>query len=170
MRTLISIALVAAALAGATTARAASLPELEVAASYVAGTPLEVRCATTYEEYETWHDMGPFFARLFLGYTDLTEPVVYLSPRACLPLLGDWRSDPEAFGAAVLVITHESVHQRGIANELWTECLALPLVTTVAVQLGVPWASLGTIRGAALRQHNRLGAEYRGTCPARMPL
>ena len=157
-----------AALALCAPARGATQGELDAVASRIAGAPVRVACAQTYADYEAWNGMGPFFARVFLGYTDLREPVVYLSPRACLPLLAGW-ADPD-FGRGVLVLTHESVHQRGVANERWTECTALPLVTTTAEWLGTPWQAMGAVYAGAKAQHDALSREYRvGRCPRQLP-
>lgn len=146
--------------------RAIAQPSYDDVAASVAGHPVSVHCGT-WDEYAA-AGPGPFFARVFLGFTILDgSDDVYLNPDVCAGLARP--SEPRAFGAAVLILAHESVHQRGVRDELRAECLALPLVSRTALDLGADPRRIGVVRAGARAQHDRLAPEYRGKCPRLIP-
>lgn len=69
------------------------------------------------------------------GYAIASEPATYLAPWVCQPL-EQWkrgRAVPlDKLGAALLTLTHESVHLRGVHDEKIAECTALRELRGVA--------------------------------------
>lgn len=116
-------------------ARAANNPSpvLDAAASYVAGHPVSVWCETSWSDWLTMTaNNGVSEAG---GFTRAETPVVYLAPDVCEELhalVG--KEDVGSFFAAdaILTLTHESVHQRGVMDEAVTDCTALGMVSQMA--------------------------------------
>jgi hypothetical protein len=130
-------------------AHAANQPhwKLDAAVTAVAGKPVAAFCEV---DSEHWADrirtnFGPAQSpSLLLGYTLLSNPIVYLSPRVCIALKQALERGITLAGAypvslALNTLAHEAVHQRGVINEAVTECLANRYVRTLAVaHFGVP--------------------------------
>lgn len=69
------------------------------------------------------------------GYTRISEHATYLAPWVCQPL-ERWKRGKtvplDKLGAALLTLTHESIHLRGVTDERVTECTALRELRAVA--------------------------------------
>ncbi|HUP02062.1 MAG TPA: hypothetical protein VM737_11145, partial [Gemmatimonadota bacterium] len=113
-------------------------PTLDAIASEVAGKPVTAWCETSDIE---WNDAiaRAFGVRgeLLNGFTWISQPVVYLAPRVCIPLRIAFDHGYRDVGSyhlsrAMLVLIHEAVHQRGVENEAETDCTALELLPNVA--------------------------------------
>lgn len=133
----IRLAVIGAALLIAPAAHADNSPHpvLDAVATAVAGKPVTVYCENS------WYDWIMFFADQGIdgsginGFTSLSRPVVYVSPRQCETLHALInREDVGTYYAATALLTlvHEAVHQRGVADEGMADCTALPLVPQLA--------------------------------------
>lgn len=111
-------------------------PRLDAVASEVAGKPVQVWCETSIID---WVTIG---AGNYSGFTFIGIPIVYIAPRQCETLhalLSRENIGSYYAASAILTLAHEAVHQRGVLNEGETDCLALPLVPTLAVKhFGIP--------------------------------
>lgn len=106
---------------------------LEPAASFVAGKPVRVYCAVNedvwFASLAEWGVHGTAVT-LTIGGDE-----TYLSPERCRPLrlrLNRRGVDTYDLAAALLTLTHESVHLSGERDESATDCRALALVPVVA--------------------------------------
>jgi hypothetical protein len=109
--------------------------QLDAAASSVAGHPITVWCESSWGNWiHAGDNAGMDFSFVF-GFTYIGTPVIYINPTECLTLHAlvnnEWVGSFEA-SIALLTLAHESVHQRGIADEGQAECTALPLVAGLA--------------------------------------
>ena len=108
-------------------------PVLDAAATYVAGHPVSVWCETSWSDWlKEASQAGVSDAGAF---TRVGTPVVYVAPDVCEELhalVG--KEDVGTFFAAdaILTLTHEAVHQRGITDEAQTDCTALSMVSQMA--------------------------------------
>jgi hypothetical protein len=118
------------------------------AASYaitkLAGRPkaLAVICWNAIDWPEISGDPGDSYYAL-LGFYDPAMPhIVNLSPTICRgieTLLYHRPAYPNRILAnAVDTVTHEMIHAIGITNEAMTECFAMQVSETMALELGVP--------------------------------
>lgn len=138
------IALAVVALAATSVAQAGNWPDkrLDAVATSVAGHPVSVWCESSWSDWihtgdsidEDWDPLQ--------GFTYLSTPTIYLSPARCFTLhelvAGIDVGSLDASGA-ILTLAHESVHQRGITDEGVTDCTALPMVSSLAVDyFGIP--------------------------------
>ena len=127
-------------------ASAAPAPDnatLDAAASWVAGHPVTVSCELDWPTFLAEAQAhGLTGVGGFTSYLQDGSTVVYVAPDVCEQLLAlDARKDVGTFFAAdaLLTLTHESVHQRGVADEGVTDCTALALIQSVATKFfGVP--------------------------------
>jgi hypothetical protein len=134
-RALIIVAAVAAIAAFAAPAvSAASAPDsrLDALASSIAGHPVTVWCESSWGDWiHTGDSINVDFSDL-LGFTNQTSTTIYISPGVCETwhvLLNNSYIDSGDFWTALAIHTlvHESVHQRGIADEGAADCTALQL-------------------------------------------
>lgn len=114
-------------------------PRLDQVASEIAGKPATVHCESSEDEWNNgWAQLGMVGWQLWgVSHNDTSE--VVLSPRVCHTLRVALDHDHVAAGPymmsrALHTLVHESVHQRGIADEAVTECLTMPLIKGVAVR------------------------------------
>lgn len=128
-------ALTLAGTAAASTAGNWQDSRLDAAASSIAGHPVNVWCEMSWGD---WIHAGDYAGQDFgvvLGFTYLDSPTIYISPAQCdtlHALLNNEFVGSYHASLALLTLAHESVHQRGIADESVTECTALPLVPGLA--------------------------------------
>lgn len=187
MKKLVLILALVGALAGAGTASGwnAATPRLDAIATYVAGHPVTVWCET---DPATWIEMlgsSPEMANV-LGFTQLDEPTVYVNPTDCrilrLASFGYDQADTGLFylARAIRDLVHESVHQRGIADEGITDCTALAAMPAVAVRffgfhrttlvkrgdrrVRVPDPALARLMDWAHAWHEESPSQYQGDC------
>lgn len=132
-------------LAGFVFVSAARGADLNQVASKIAGKPVTVQCEFNADSWQTLvranFEPDPVSSDI-VGFTNIEYPVVYLSPRIC-HAFSQWDTfGTDAglvpFSLALLTLTHESVHQRGIRDESATSCTALTEVRSVAGLFGVP--------------------------------
>jgi hypothetical protein len=150
--TAILVALAAGLVLAATaTAGDSPMPQLDAFASEIAGKPVHVWCET---DWAAWDQVayggliGSAVPGHYLGgFTDLAQPVVYINPAHCeafqlaltIGPFGYYDVGLAYYANALLVLSHEAVHQRGISDEAQTECTALPLGIPMAIKhLGLP--------------------------------
>ncbi|HXG76859.1 MAG TPA: hypothetical protein VNJ53_09845 [Gaiellaceae bacterium] len=139
MRAIACLVTVVSSLVLAGTATAADWPDgrLDAVATAIAGHPVHVFCEADQGAWNAhFYNRGQAPWSVF-GFTSLGSPVVYMSPDVCLHLhlLLDfgWLEGGIAKSAlAVMTLTHEAIHQRGIGDERETQCLTLQLVGQVA--------------------------------------
>jgi hypothetical protein len=140
-KTVVTILTALAMLAFASTAVAASKGDwpdsrLDAAAASVAGHPVQVWCEGSWGDWiHAGDQQGVDFGVVF-GFTVIGQPVIYIDPSECLTLHAMLANDfvgSFEVSIALLTLAHESVHQRGIADEGQAECTALPLVPGLAV-------------------------------------
>lgn len=131
-------ALVLAAPASAATGPPSGFYEarvLEPAASFVAGKPAHVYCAVTDDDWREYAKANttPDVGGLTLVGSDQSE----LAPMICHSLRARLNRRParaDDFAASLLILVHESIHQRGVADEGQTECTAIHEMPRVAVK------------------------------------
>jgi hypothetical protein len=113
---------------------------LDAAASSVAGHPVQVWCESSWGD---WIHAGDAFSvdfDLVLGYTDPTaSTMIYISPGLCETLHALLVFGPAKVGnywgsLAVHALVHESEHQAGHVDEGETDCAALAVDDSAAVQ------------------------------------
>lgn len=127
-------------------ASAAPAPDnatLDAAASWVAGHPVTVSCELDWPTFLSEAQAhGLTGVGGFTTYLQDGSTVVYVAPDVCEQLLAlDARKDVGTFFAAdaLLTLAHESVHQRGVADEGVADCTALSLVKDMAIRFfGIP--------------------------------
>lgn len=114
-------------------------PLLEVVASYVAGRPAQVFCATSAEAWRSAVAAQQFTVpdvKDPYGFAWATEAVVFLPDYGCSfierPAPVTKRLAP--FAADLMTLVHESVHAGGQVDELITQCLARKRVAEVAIK------------------------------------
>jgi len=142
MRILLTALVAAAALAVTPlAAHAENWPDgrLDAIASTIAGHPVQVWCEDDDVEWDDAFVDSGLRGETVYGFTSLSDPTIYLAPRFCETLHVALDAGPEQAGlfwlaGATLVLTHESVHQRGIADEAQTECTAYGMVGDVAAR------------------------------------
>jgi hypothetical protein len=115
---------------------------LDAVATQVAGHPVNVWCESSWSDWIHTGDSADENWDGVRGFTFLSAPTIYIAPDACFTLHA--MLNRENVGSlhaadALLVLAHESVHQRGISDEGMTDCTALPLVPSLAVNsFGIP--------------------------------
>lgn len=137
---LLSVALFAgvAALAGIPLVLHARLEAtLSAVASELAGRPVTVRCQTPSEEV---FDVGTEYGYVSFDAAGRPEPQAVIKTDQCNDLRDFIRSRgthvTEDQAVAVHVLTHESMHMRGIVDEAVTECAAVQRDALTAELLG----------------------------------
>lgn len=140
----------------------------EVAAALVGG-PVRVRCQTSLGALV---DAGSELGSVRYGADGRLERATLLKRAQCLYLAQYLRSDKRnpSSGqvAAVHVLTHESMHMRGISAEPAAECAAVQRDATAARLLGAPAAASAQLAVSYWREHYPyLPESYRsGACRA----
>jgi hypothetical protein len=114
-------------------------PRLAPAASFVAGKPVTVWCADTQYDWNGYLDSVYGNHDTVSGSTYPGSSDERLSPEVCATLTPAAKATkpvaPTArLGAAILVVTHESIHARGEADEGVTDCAAFHEMPRVAVK------------------------------------
>jgi hypothetical protein len=163
----------AAALVAAPTAAAADgfyeARVLEPAASYVAGKPIEVWCATSVSAWHSYEIATYGVVGSEHGSAPFGGSVIYLDTEECPPL----RQQLSAGGvyvptlaATVEIITHESIHARGERNEGVTDCDAMHEMPGVAVRFFHVRAGkqLRALMAAAWTVHRAEPLQYLTVC------
>ncbi len=161
MKQLLLIGAVLAALVVVGTAASANTPdpELDAAASFIAGHPVTVWCEMSWSD---WLGMTNGVDGV-PGFTRPPTPVIYVDPQVCLTLLllaqGDDTGTIYA-GQALLTLAHESELQHGVTDEGAADCAALPYVATLATEFfGIGSTSYRTVtatRIVTVRLGNRV--------------
>lgn len=137
------VAVVAFVLVSATTAGAAapagfsSSPRLAPAASFVAGKPVAVYCANTEYDWKQFLETTGRTGSDANGSAVPGSSEVKLSPSLCTNLrlqLAGKTVRNVALGPSILALVHESIHDRGEANEGATDCAAVHEMARVAVK------------------------------------
>ncbi|MGZ4357298.1 MAG: hypothetical protein ACXVRU_10850 [Gaiellaceae bacterium] len=131
-----------AALALATSASVAGPPPgfyeakaLEPAASFVAGKPAHVYCASNHSIWWTFANGNgtPDAIALTRAGTDRSE----FEPLMCSTLRAQLKRQPVTIytlAASLRVLVHESIHERGVVTEGEAECSAMHEMPGVAVR------------------------------------
>ncbi len=144
---LLGVLVMGLALVSAATAGNWTLPQADAFASEIAGKPVQTYCESDWASWDQFAYSNNIVGHHLLGMTWLDQPIVYVNPSVCEALhmavdLGPagYRDAGMAYYAqAILTLTHEAVHQRGVEDEGQTECAALPLALPAAVKhLGLP--------------------------------
>ena len=125
------------------------IPQLDSAASDVAGHPVTVECVFAASLWLS--EVGSSVDGSFIdGFTTPgAETTIHLGPAPCDALYGlTTGDDVGAVEAArgLLTLAHEAVHQRGVTDEGVTDCTALPLVPGLATKVfGIPATVVQTV-------------------------
>jgi hypothetical protein len=139
--TKLATAFAVAATALAATASASNAPDarLDQLATKVAGHPVSVWCESSWQDWVDVERLLPGSPDLY-GFTIPTHSnVVYLQPTVCETLhvlLANNYYDTGDYWTAIAIHTlvHESLHQKGFADEGATDCAALALDPSVDAQ------------------------------------
>lgn len=146
-------------------------PLFEQAATQVAGRPVEVRCAYADEWAADSHPAANAYTRWPVGGSPM---YVVLSPRSCFALIllavapnggaawamNPWLGWPDAAGAGLLTLAHESVHMRGVRDEHTAECDGLAAVPAAATTFGANAGTVAMLAAAARRDNIGRGGVY----------
>jgi hypothetical protein len=167
-------AVIAAALVLAAAAAAATAPQgfyeakrLEPAASFVADKPSRIYCSQTFGDWQQYAKAnGTPSAN---GLTEIGGGQSELPSTVCAPLIDKLTRQPVSvydFAASLLILVHESLHQRGSTDEGQTECDALHLMPRVAVKFFRVKAGkqLRAVMAQAWVAHRDTPAAYRSVC------
>jgi hypothetical protein len=140
---------------------------LGIAASAVAGRPVEVHCQTVSQ---TWLSAHAELGYVEVGPDGRPEPRTVIAPQACEDLsawLGSNRREPTREQViAVHVITHEAMHMAGELGEARAECLAVQRDARLARALGATREQASDLaRQYWLQVYPQMPDEYRsGEC------
>lgn len=138
---------------------------LSSVASRLVEAPVRVHCQTFGQ---TFTQLGPELGYVRYGADDLPEHQTFLARGVCRDLaayLGSDKRHPSADQiVAVHVLTHESMHMRGITNEARAECAAMQRDARTAELLGAnPAAADGLARLYWLDDYPTMPAGYRSS-------
>jgi hypothetical protein len=142
-------------------------------ASRLAGKPIEVRCWSNgdwarlmREEWAYTHGkLGPDT----LGFAGIGGSRVNLGPTVCgglVDLAYDHARPVDDAGqlmlaAAIVTLSHEPQHSKGIADEFVAECSAIQLANTTAIRLGATTAYAASLVHAYWRHYGEELPAYR---------
>lgn len=134
--------------------------KLEPAASFVAGKPVKVWCATSQYQWQQYGGDSEEY-----GLTRPGSGEVKLAPDVCRYLKAKVVT-PSGFGASLLVLTHEAIHARGEPDEGVTDCAAVHEMPRVAVRFFRVKVGKQLRAVMANAWHYRAGetAAYRSVC------
>lgn len=107
---------------------------LEPAASYVARKPVKVWCAKTDTAWRTFLTARYDTVETHGWTAQAGANQTYIDSDACLILLDVKTETLARIGAAAEILTHESIHMRGEANEGITDCDAMHETPGVVVR------------------------------------
>lgn len=142
---------------------------LEPAASFVAGKPAAVYCATNDGAWAAFLG-GRYGGANVNGITTPGSSESRFAPTVCSWLRVRLRLPAAAAGtpfvASALAFVHEAIHQRGSVDEGATECSAMHELPGVLVRYyGVkPGKQLRALMAAAWRWHRLKPAVYQSVC------
>ena len=142
-------------------------------ASRLAGKPIEVRCWSIgdwarlmrEERSYTHGKLGP----ATLGFAGISGSRVNLGPTVCdglVDLAYDHARPVDDAGqlmlaAAIVTLSHEPEHSKGIAEEFVAECSAIQLANTTAIRLGASAAYAASLVHAYWRHYGEELPAYR---------
>jgi hypothetical protein len=114
-------------------------------ASALAGKRVEVRCWSRADWSPLLREQRPALSPDAIGFAGIGGRRINLGPEVCGALadLAYDRGQPANEGprlrlaTAVVTLTHEPQHSKGIADEALAECLAIQLAPRTAMMLGV---------------------------------
>lgn len=185
--------LVWAAIGVASAKAAYSDTRLDAIASAIAGKPVTVSCGSDESDWTTTEKTAGYTFNVD-GFTYVSRPTIYLSPRICDTIEADLHEGPTAVGdywngLAVKVFIHEATHQAlASSDEGLVECQAFKNVRLYAPLFGytktvvqttyahvtkttykrvtktVPNPALARLTHWASFWHNLLPASYRAVC------
>jgi len=139
---------------------------LEDAATVIAQRSVSVHCQTFGE---TWTDAGAELGYVKYLPGGMPERKTLIKYGVCGDLRHWLRSDKESPSRkeviAVHVLTHETMHMRGITDESWAECAALQRDAAMAVALGAtPDQGEALARRYWTEIYPQMPDGYRGGC------
>ena len=143
---------------------------LEPAASYVAGKPAHIYCALTAPSWNDYSqatgaaDGANALTPTVGGAESMIRGDVCADLRAQLAHPG--KASTFGFASALLILVHESIHQRGSADEGQTECAAIHEMPRVAVRFFHVKAGkqLRAVMALAWQSHRMKPAVYQSVC------
>lgn len=164
--------MLAAALVAAPTAAAGGFYEakvLEPTASYVAKKPIAVWCATSTEAWKAYEIATYGVPGTEHGSTPFGGSAIYLDTEECPPLRQFLRAMSvyvPTLAATIEILTHESIHARGVRDEGVTDCDAMHEMPGVAVRFFrvKPGAQLRALMAAAWTVHRAEPPQYLAIC------
>ncbi len=140
---------------------------LDETASWLAGRPVTVHCLNRAEEAADG-TMALAYGYVMFDVNNHPGDYMTVGHDVCGPLLRylkdgirnvkEWR-----LAVAIMVLTHEAGHLRGMSNEARTQCWAIRHVYYVALHLGFSKSEARWITDIAVRfdaNHNRKYPEY----------
>jgi len=138
-------------------------PRLAPAASFVAGKPVKVWCASSQYNWEQFLAATGRAGIEANGSAIPGSSEIKLSPTVCQNLRLQLAGKPVryiALGPSILGLVHEAIHDRGESNEGVTDCAAVHEMPRVAVRF------FHVKAGKRLRAVMAATWTYRGTEPA----
>lgn len=139
---------------------------LETAASYVAKKPVKVWCAKTQTAWNSFM-AARFDAAETHGWTPYAGAnQTYIDAEGCEILTDAKYETLGRIGVAAEILTHESIHMRGEADEGVTDCDAMHEVPGVAVRFfGIKAGKqLRALMAALWTWHRTLAPQYQSIC------
>jgi hypothetical protein len=142
-------------------------------ASRLAGKPIEVRCWSTGDWARLMREEGSYTNGKLgpdtLGFAGIAGSRVNLGPTVCDGLVDlaydDTRPVDDAgqlmLAAAIVTLSHEPQHSKGIAEEFVAECDAIQLANTTAIRLGASAAYAASLVHAYWRHYGEELPAYR---------
>lgn len=142
-------------------------------ASRLAGKPIEVRCWSTGDWARLMREEGSYTNGKLgpdtLGFAGIGGRRVNLGPTVCdglVDLAYDHACPLDDVGqlmlaAAIVTLSHEPQHSKGIAQEFVAECSAIQLAHTTAVRLGASAAYAASLVHAYWRHYGDQLPAYR---------
>lgn len=148
-------------------------PVLNSRAAWITQKPVHIYCANDDTAWRGYIDASGAIPPN--GIANGLTPVIggdttYLSPQTCAPILTRLRAlTPSllALGATLDILTHESLHLRGSADEGQTECDAIRVMPHF---LAAKWGfrngrpAFNRVMTGAWNYHRALPAQYRTVC------
>jgi hypothetical protein len=142
-------------------------------ASRLAGKPIEVRCWSTGDWTRLMREEGSYTNGKLgpdtLGFAGIGGSRVNLGPTVCHGLVDlaydDTRPVDDAgqllLAAAIVTLSHEPQHSKGIPEEFVAECSAIQLANTTAIRLGASAAYAASLVHAYWRHYGEELPAYR---------
>jgi hypothetical protein len=148
-------------------------PRFGRVASRLAGKPIEVRCWSTGDWARLMREEGSYTHGKLgpdtLGFAGIGGSRVNLGPTVCdglADLAYDHARPVDDAGqlmlaAAIVTLSHEPQHSKGIADEFVAECNAIQLANTTAIRLGATAANAASLVHAYWRHYGEELPSYR---------